>query len=209
MLNDYQLDKTVLKTSRDLTLCRNDRVAFDAKSGCLAVAVRDKDKVRGYVLQGNTKLLIDTIVETEKGAVGNPIDMEVTDPFLMLGKTELVEPYLQKTNSEDLSKLNASQGDFLTKAEELVNEHLHADCCHGHRHFNDEGGTIFMLPNGGDGHNVLQVQGSNVIYAGKEISFISNPHKSVLKTNDHVIVSDGGRSVVVQKLWHRHGMHCR
>jgi hypothetical protein len=41
-------------------------------------------------------------VETEKGAVGKPVEKEITEPFLMLGDTENMQQHLSAADTQDL-----------------------------------------------------------------------------------------------------------
>jgi len=196
--HSYQLDDIVLKTSDSLALLKTERGLVEIGEDGLAVAVKLDGKVRGYVLQGNCKLALDTIVETREGAIGKPIEKEVKKLFLALGTSEELQRSLGTTSVDDLKRMgyeNSQQ--FLTEAKELLNQFSrrrmgYFNCSH------DSEGSIFAFPNDAGKVDILLSDGSKLVYKAVGMIFIADGNKTVLKSPERVIVSDLGKCLTIR-----------
>jgi len=101
---DYQLEDTTLKTSEDKTLWQTERGIVKIRKNTLVLPIRLDGQRKGYVFHGNGELVLDTIVETEEGALGKPVEREVNKPFLLLGAKEDLLPSLDTAQQEDIQK---------------------------------------------------------------------------------------------------------
>lgn len=196
--HSYQVDDAVLKTTDSLVLLKTERGLVEIGKDGLAVAVKLDGKVRGYVLQGHCKLALDTIVETREGAIGKPIEKEVKEPFLALGPSEELQRSLGTTTDDDLKRMgyeNTQQ--FLTEAKELLNHfsQRRAGCCSGSQ---DSEGSIFAFPNDAGKVDILLSHGSKLVYKTAGMIFIADGNKTVLKSPEHVIVSDLGKCITIK-----------
>ena len=196
--HSYQLDDSVLKTSDSLVLLKTERGLVEIDKDGLAVAVKLDGEVRGYVLQGNCKLALDTIVETREGAIGKPVEKEVKKPFLALGPSEKLQRSLGTANDDDLKKVgyeNSQQ--FLTEAKELLDHFSrrrlgYFNCSH------ESEGSIFAFPNEAGGVDILLSDGSKLVYEAVGMIFIADGNKTVLKSPERVIVSDLGKCLTIR-----------
>ena len=188
----YELDHKIMTTNDQLILWSSERGTILTDKDTLALAVTLDWKPQGYILSGKAKLILDTIIETDQGAVGKPIEKELTEPFLMLGNPQLVESHVSPLNRED-------REDFLAKAKDLkrrfFDEKGTLDCgCH-----DDHGrGLIFAFEDTSNRLDLLILQGSRLVYKAVHFLFVSDEHRVVLKNPHHTIVSDGGRCLIVR-----------
>lgn len=193
---NYHLEDTVLKTTETIVLWQAEKGLVEIGKDSLAIAVRLGDEKKGYVFHGQGKLLLDTIVETREGAVGRPIEKEITQPFLMLGH---VKEHLSAPNQEDFEKMSyADQQEFLTKTRELLDRFFENRRVHSHHYFDVNHGSIFAFPNKNSKFDLLVTKDSSIVYKSKDIVFVSNRNKTVLKSPKETICIADGKSVVVK-----------
>jgi len=203
MWENYQLDTTALKTTETMTLWRTEKGTVEIGKNTLAIPIKLNDQRKGYIFHGHGKLL-DTIVETQEGAVGKPVESELNEPFLMLGDAEEIQQHLSTAAKEDLTKMGyGSEKEFLDKAEALfdqffgkmrMNYYQCCDCGCG-----DGDGVIFALPNEAGKLDILVAKGSKLVYKAVNKGFVSNKDKVVLKTPEEVIVSSDQKSFVIKE----------
>jgi len=198
---NYQLDNTILKTIEPVTLWRTEKGTVEIGKNTLAIPIKLNDQQKGYIFHGHGKLLLDTIVETREGAVGKPIESELNELFLMLGKTEEIQQHLSVAVKEDLTKMGyESEQGFVDKAETLFDQFFGKTRMHNHQCCGNSHGVIFAFPNEADKLDVLVANGSKLVYKAMNQVFVSNNEKVVLKTPTEVIVSgDNRKSLVIKK----------
>jgi hypothetical protein len=191
----YSLDDTVSKTTRTTVLWQAERGLMELSNDSFAVAIKLGDEKKGYVFHGHGKLLLDTIVETREGAVGKPIEKEIAQPFLMLGR---MDENLSEASQEDFTKEGyADQQEFLTKARELFDRFFERRT-HGHHCFDVDRGLIFAFPNEDDKFDLLVAKDSGIVYKAREMVFVSNGDKTVLKSPKEAVCVTDGKSVIVK-----------
>jgi len=188
--HQYKLDPTVKVINEPLTLWTSEKGSVSITKGALAAAVTVDGETEGYILSGNGRLILDTIVETEQGAIGKSIEKEITEPFLMIGNPQQIEPHLTPADR---------QTDFLAKAENLHRRFfqeratLEIGC---HNHYGKK--LIFAFDNGSTKFDLLIPNGSRLIYKAEHLVFISDENRVVLKSPEHTVVSGHGRCIIVQ-----------
>jgi len=185
----YDLSNTVLRTNERLNLWKSDRGSVDIEKDTLAVAIMLNEKSEGYIFRGNGKMILDAIVETDQGAVGKPIEQQLTAPFLMVGNPEIIEP-------RSFSAVTGEQ-DFLMKAQDLFNEffrgeHFGSGCHHHHE------GFVFAFKNDSGKLDLLIPHGSKIVYKANHLVFISDEDEAILKSPEHMVVSNHGRCIVLK-----------
>jgi hypothetical protein len=198
---NYQLDNTVLKTTEPTTLWRTEKGTVEIGKNTLAIPIKLNNQQKGYIFHGHGKLLLDTIVETQEGAIGKPVENELNEPFLMLGNTEETQQHLSTVTKEDLSKMGyeREQG-FIDKAEDFFAQSLGKMRMHNHECCGNNNGVVFAFPNEAGKLDKLVCKGSKLVYKAMNQVFVSNDDKVVLKTPTEVVVSGGNRkSLVIQK----------
>lgn len=198
MRQNLELDATVLKTAEDLTFLKTDRSIVKIDRDTLAVALKIEGRQRGYIFHGQCKLLVDTIVETEEGAVGKSVEMEIDKPFLMLGKAEEQQGHFSIAENRDLAiKGYRSPKEFTDKAQELLDRFfkrgMMGDCpCYGE-------GEVFAFPNKDETLDVLMLKGSKLTCKIAKMMFVSDANKAVLKSGEQIVVSTHGRACIVKR----------
>lgn len=197
MTDSYELEKTIVKPNDQLTLCRSEKALVEITKDTLAIPVRRSDNKKGYVFIGNGKLVVDTIVETEKGAVGEPVQRQLNEPFLMLGDKEEQTWRLEIVSADDLKTMGANEEMLFERAQRLLNQLQERRMAHERQHFERFGGLIFTFSDGEAKLDVLVLNGRRLVYATDDISFVSNGEKAILKQSGRVILSSHGRSFVV------------
>jgi hypothetical protein len=198
---NYQLDTTALKTTETMTLWRTEKGTVEIGKNTLAIPIKLDDQQKGYIFHGHGKLLLDTIVETQEGAVGKPVESELNESFLMLGDTEEIQQHFSTATKEDLTKTGyQSEKEFLNKAETLFDQFFGKMRMHNHQCCGNNNGVIFAFPNEAGKLDVLIANGSKLVYKAMNQVFVSNDGKVVLKTPTEVIVSgDNRKSLVIEK----------
>jgi hypothetical protein len=196
----YQLDNKTLKANEPITLWKTENGIIEISKGTLAKPIMLDDQRKGYVFHGQSKLLLDTIVETEKGAVGKPVEKEMTEPFLMLGDTETIQEHLSTADKQDLEIAGYENEQQLTaRAKELCDRFFRRTSVCGHGTFGWNHGFIFAFPNNANKLDVLIAKDTNLIYRATDRVFLSNKGKAILKTPGEVIIAHSGRSFVVKR----------
>ena len=187
----YQLDNKVLKTNNQLILWRSDRGSVSIEKDALAVAVVLNGKSWGYVFGGNGKMILDTIVETEQGAVGKPIEKELTEPFLMLGNPQVTE-------SSSQTVIGEKGTDFLTRAEDMCRKFFGDERAFDLRwQDRPHERMIFAFANDSGKFDLLIPNGSRIVYKTQHIVFVSDENRVVMKSPEHTIVSTNGKCIIV------------
>jgi hypothetical protein len=201
---NYQLETTALKTTEPVTLWRTEKGTVEIGKNTLAIPIKLNDQRRGYIYHGHGRLLLDTIVETQEGAVGKPVESELNKPFLMLGNAEETQQHLSTVTKEDLTKMGyETEQRFVDKAEDLLDSFFGRRGIHNHECCGDNRGVIFAFPNEAGKLDVLVANGSKLVYKAMNQVFVSNDDKVVLKTPTEVIVSgDNRKSLVIKKCIH-------
>jgi len=194
MWRNYRLDSTILKTTDALTLWRTEKGIIEIGRNTLAIPIKLGDQRKGYIFHGHGKLLLDTIIETDEGAIGKPVEKEISEPFLMLGDAEGIQQHLSTAGKENLMEMGyENEQDFLAKAEDLFDHFLGEGKIHGHQCCGNNHGFIFAFPNKEGKLDILVAKGSRLVYKAMNRVFVVDKSKVVLKTKNEVILSTGGR----------------
>jgi hypothetical protein len=197
---NYQLGNTVSKASEAMTLWQTEKGIIEISKHTLAIPIKLDDKERGYVFHGHGKLLLDTIVETEEGAIGKPVEKELNEPFLMLGDTEETQKHLTTASEEDFAKMGyQNQQEFAVKAEGLCDQFFKKRRVHDHQCFDEHRGFIFAFQNGLSKLDILVTKGLKLVYKAMDMVFVSNEYKVVLKSPSEVVCLSNGKSVIIKK----------
>jgi len=199
MWRNYQLDNTVLKATEAIKLWQTEKGIVEVSKDTLAILIKLGVQRRGYIFHGHGRLLLDTIVETDEGAIGKPVEKEVNEPFLMMEDTEKVQPHLNPASKEDLTRMGYENlQEFVAKAEDLF-DRVFRGRVHSHRGFDESDGLIFAFQNEANRLDILIGKGSKMVYKGVGIVFVSNEDKVVLKSPGEVVCSNGGKSIIIKK----------
>jgi len=197
---NYQLGSVVSKTSEAMTLWQTEKGVIETSKNILVIPIKLDDKERGYIFHGNGKLLLDTIVETEEGAIGKPVEKELNEPFLMLGDTEEMQKHLTTASEEDLAKMGyQNQQEFVDRAEDLCDQFFKKRGVHNHQCFDEHRGFIFAFQNEISKLDVLVAKGLKLVYKAMDMVFVSNENKVVLKSPNEVVCLSNGKSVIIKK----------
>lgn len=197
---NYHLGNTISKTSEAMTLWQTEKGVIEIGKNTLVIPIKLDDRESGYIFHGNGKLLVDTIVETEEGAIGKPVEKELNDPFLMLGDTEEIQKYLTKTSEEDFAKVGCqNQQEFADRAEDLCDQFFKKRGVHNDQCFDEHRGFIFAFQNQTSKLDILVAKDSKLVYKAMKMVFVSNENKVVLKSPSEVVCLSNGKSVIVKK----------
>ena len=198
MRKNYQVDNTISKATEAMTLWQTEKGIIEISKNTLAISIKLGDQQKGYILHGHGKLLLDTIVETEEGAIGKPVEKEINDAFLMLGNTEETQ-HSSTANKEDFMRMGyENQQEFVVKAEELCNQFFRGRE-HNHQGFDENHGLIFAFQNETSGLDILVTKGSKLVYKAMDIVFVSNENKVALKSPGGMVCSNNEKSFVIRK----------
>ena len=198
---NYQLDITVLKTTDNITLWKNEKGVVDIAEDTLAIKVLLDNEICGYIFHGEGSLLLDTIIETEKGAIGNSIEKTLDAAFLMIGRSEETQQQLTEAKNEDFTKNYQNQQQFIETAQCLLNKFFNKyENRHKHsKTLNNIGGLVFAFQNYADKMDILVVKDSKLVYTSSDKVFVSKGEKVVLTNNENVVVSNHGKSIIIER----------
>jgi hypothetical protein len=196
-LQDCELDETISKTTQNITLCKTRKGNLEINKDTLAIPIRHDGQLRGFVFRGQGRLLIDTIVETEEGAIGKPVDKELTAPFLMIGDLEETQKYLAETSEEDLAPMGYQNRQEFKGAAEILCNQFFGGWSNNWQHFKGDRSHIFAIRNEEGELDILVVKDSKLVYKANDATFVSNDDKVVLKTPNEVVCSSNEKSVIV------------
>lgn len=196
---NYQLDNTISKATEDIMLWQTEKGIIKISKNTLAIPIKLGDQRKGYIFHGYGKLLLDTIVETEEGAIGKPVEKEINEPFLMLGDTEEIQQHLSTASREDFTKMGyENPQEFVSNAEDLCNRFFR-ERVHSHQGFDEGHGLIFAFQNEAGKLDILVAKGSKLVYKAMSMVFVSNENNVVLKSPREVVCSNNGKSVIIKK----------
>ncbi len=193
---NHKLSNEPLKIVEDTTLLKNERCVVDALEGSLALPILIDEKVQGYVFHGTGKLVVDSIIETTKGAVGKPTVKDLKHPFMMLGGAEEIKDNLGDAETSDLQNAGYESVDaFIEHAEELCGRMLKGKHCHVD--FDGKGSRLFAFLNEEGKIDILVSKNDKLVYKSERKVYLSKGSKSVLKRPQEIIVSRKGKTVVI------------
>lgn len=196
--HNYQLDDTVQKVREATTLWKAEKGIIEISKDTLAVLIKVNDHKIGCVFHGDGKLILDTIIETDEGAIGKPIEKEIEKPFIMIGNIEQFLQNLVVANRQDLAKKGyAEEREFIERAGDLCNRFFgESTRVHGCGTF--EQGFVFAFTSVEiSGLDMLITKDSKIVYKTRNMTFISNKNKIVLKTPGKTVLSNDGKSIVL------------
>jgi len=192
---NYKLSNEPSKIVEDATLLKNERCIVDALRGTLALPILIDEKVQGYVFHGTGKLVVDSIIETTKGAVGKPTVKDLKQPFMMLGGAEEIKDNLGNADTSDLQNAGYERVDaFIEHAEELCGRLLKEK--HYHVDFGKDA-RLFVFLNEEDKLDILISKNDKLVYKSEKKVYLSKGSKSVLQRPGEIIVSRKGKTVVI------------
>lgn len=196
---ECQLGSPISKVTETTTLWQTERGIIKISENALAIPIELGDQRKGHVFHGQGKLLLDSIAETDEGAIGKTIEKELDEPFLMLGETAKIGQHLTKASEEDFIKMSyENQQGFIDKAKDLCDQFFKGTV-NNHEAFDRDHGLIFAFQNEANKLDVLLAKGSKLVYKATDIVFLSNENKVVLKSPGEVVCSSNGKSVIIKK----------
>lgn len=202
MQDHYELDNAILKVTEPFSLFHSDKASIEISKDAFAVPIKLESERIGYVFLGQGKLLVDTIVETEKGALGKPIQRALNEPFLMLGDTDETSRHFSSVNNDDFGRTSNDEKMVLDRAQEFLDRFSCGRTMHRHEHMFSGRGLIFAFSDDKDGLDILLSKDSKLVYATKDMSFLTDGDKAILTRSGQVVLSHHGRPFVVEMPHH-------
>lgn len=191
----FEFEEKPLKLAEDLTLLKTERCFITASKDTLALPIIVDGKRRGFFFHGEGQLLVDTVIETSKGAVGKSTDEELQKPFIMLNGVEEVEEHLAEASLEDLRKWEyEGSEEFLREASDKCRLFLNG---RNKLKLERTSPRIFAFTNDEERFNILVSEGEKLVFTSGSKTFVLKNDKSVLTCGREVVVSKPGKSVVI------------
>jgi hypothetical protein len=196
---NYELENTVLKSREAVALWKTGKGFVEIGENTLAVPFRLDDQRRGFVFHGKCRLLLDTIVETEQGAIGKSVEEEVTNPFLMLGAAEGTQRHLIKASKEDLAKAGyENEQDLTANAKDVCRRFFGRARVGCQECWDKTDDFIFAFQNKADKLDILAAKGSKLVYKSTGKIYVSDSHKTILKTPDEVVLVNSKKPLIIE-----------
>jgi hypothetical protein len=192
----YKLGEAPLKTVEDITLLQNERCLTKVFKNTLCLPILVDEETAGYIFHGTGQLIIDSIIETKKGAVGKPTVKDLKQPFIMLGNTGKIENNLAHADSTDLKKLGYKDIEgFVETADRLCKHLFHKGTNRLPRDMKDT--MVFAFAESNDKFDMLVLKGDSLVYTSREKVFVSKRDKTVLTCPEQVVVTKRGKTVII------------
>lgn len=197
-LMDYKLGDEPVKLREDVTLFKNERCIVNASKGTLATTIKFDEETLGYIFHGEGKLLIDSIIETSRGAVGKPTERDLKEPFLMLGGTREISNSISPVNASDLSNLGyESAQEFVKSADEACQRFFRRKIRHSHLDFDVKDARLFAFMHEKESYDTLISKRDKLVYTSDEEVYVFKGDKGILTRPGEVVVSRRGKTVCV------------
>ncbi len=197
-LLNYRLGDKPLKLLRDTTLFKNERCIVKAFQGALALPIEFDEETLGFVFHGEGKLLIDAIVETGRGAVGESVERDLEEPFLMLGGAKEISDGMGPVDASGLSDLGYEDAQaFVKRADEAYEHFFRRKMRLTHLDLDVEDVCLFVFMHEKKGYDTLISKRDKLVYASDGEAYVFEGDKSVLKRSGEVVVSKKGKTVCV------------
>jgi hypothetical protein len=192
----YRLGETPFKTARDITLLKNERCLTKVFKDTLCLSIFADEKPIGYVFHGTGQFVIDSIVETKRGAVGKPTVKDLKQPFIMIGNITKIEDNLTSADSTDLNRMGYEDIEgFVQTANRLCERFLHRGRTRLPRDMRDT--LVFAFAESRGEFDIVVLKGDSLVYKSKEKVFVSKRDKTVLKCPEVVVSSKRGKTVII------------
>lgn len=192
----YSLGEELLKTVEDVTLLQNERCLTKVFKDTLCLPVLVDEKVFGYVFHGTGKLMIDSLIEATRGAVGKSTIKDLNQSFIMLGNTREIKNKLVSVDSADLNKLGYKDiEDFVEMADGLCGHLWYKGMNRLSQDMTEK--VVFAFAESKSKFDMLVLKGDNLIYTSREKVFVSKKNKTVLTSPEQVVVAKGGKTVII------------
>ncbi len=199
MIEKYRVGNELLRAIDSRKLWQGERGLVEIGEGTLALPVLVGEQRKGYVFHGRGKLLLDTIVDTDVGAIGKFVEKELDQPFLMLGDNEEMQAHLRSAGAEDLrSKGYESLEEFAQRAESLL-DRFPGKKLIGCDHLGGSRGSVFLFQSESGKPDLLLLNGSRLVYKSSGTMFALNGRHVVLKGHDRVAVSVDGKCFLINR----------
>ena len=195
-----QLGNQPQKLTKDATLLQNEKCIITVTADTLTLPILLDNATSGQLFVGKGQLTLDAIVETSRGAIGNPLIRDLTPehPFLMLGVTENLKENLAPVASQDLTNMGyKSTDEFLRVANEAFDQFAHRK----HIHIDIEpNARIFAFANEHEKWDFLIAKDDKLVYASKHKVYVSkNGGESVSLGQGSILVAKKGKTVVIDR----------
>ena len=183
-------------------LFHSDKASIEISKDTFAVPIKLESEKVGCVFLGQGKLLVDAIVETEKGALGKPIQRALNEPFLMLGDADEASRHFSSVNNDDFIRASKDEKIVLDRAQELLDRFSRGRTMRRHEHMFGGKGLIFAFSDDKDELDILLSKDSKLVYTTKDMSFLTDGDKAILTRSGQVVLSHHGRPFVVEMPHH-------
>lgn len=195
----YRVESVLLRATGPLRLWEAERGLVEVQEDTLALPISVAEQRRGYVFHGAGKLILDTIVETDAGAIGKPVEKELNQPFLMLGNDEEIGEDLNSAGEEDLKNKGYENLEaFVQRAEDLLDRFPRKRMI-GCGDLGGCRGSIFLFQSESGKPDLLLLNGSRLVYKSSGTMFALSGRHVVLKGHDRVAVSVDGKCFVINR----------
>lgn len=193
----------IRRLNENVSLMKTDKALIEVNAGAILVSVGIDQVQRGYVLHGEGTLAVDVIVETADGAVGKPIQKILNEPFLALMSTFLVEERLTVPFDQDLKAFGyVNEEAFRTRADDLCR--MFFGISDNHFSNRGDGGFVFVFPRKNGRPDLLVADHDRLVFKSREIVFISNGHKAILKSSEGFLVAGCSECLLLGENKHVH-----
>jgi hypothetical protein len=157
---------------------------------------RNQYETSGYVFHGKGKLLIDSIIETCRGAVGKSTERDLNEPFLMLGGAKELSDSMSPANASDISRLGyESEQAFVERGDVVCKRFFRKQSRHSRWNLNTEDSRLFAFMHDENRHDLLISKKEKLLYVADGETYVFKGDKGVLTRHGEVVVSKKGQTV--------------
>ena len=186
------------KLTQDTTLLQSDKCIIKATAGTVTLPILTDNTIIGQLFIGKGQVTLDTIVETNRGAIGKPLIRDLTPdrPFLMLGETKDLRENITQATNQDLANIGyKSTDEFLKTANETFDQFAHKR----HSHMDIEPDAhIFAFATEHGKWDFLIAKDDKLVYTSKHKVYVSkNNGETVSLGQGSILVAKKGKTVVI------------
>ncbi|RDE10705.1 MAG: hypothetical protein C4K49_12760 [Candidatus Thorarchaeota archaeon] len=179
-MRNIKPEETVMTTNAPFDILSHEKAVVRLDAGCAWVYLTDNGERVGVAFAGPSRYIVDAIVETSKGAVGQTKSSALKGVQIYLGKTE-VEKASQPSTADFLGRFGYNDAAaFLNEVRSVVEKHLE------------------------DGHKIVVKGRSSSVLLGtteddRSVVIATKPESLAFVQDKRVFIDGEGRSVSVSK----------
>ena len=199
-MKNLTLDTDVMVVSQEYEIISHEKAFVRMEAGCVWVYIIEDEKRVGIAYAGPSRLAVDAIAETDRGAMGESVTDTLEGISLFIGSSSL-ENISKKAENSDLENTGFSNATAFTQAiEAFMNDRIHSENKQT-KIDNKIDGKIFFGTDSKE-TKILLVLGESkglVFTYGKLVYVLGDDNMVSVNKSGVVIINKDGKQLIVNK----------